>query len=335
MPKRSTLHDVALAAGVSSQTVSRVINNHPYVTEETRQRVMAAVRQLDYRPNRIARNLATQQSCMLGVITYGIPHYGPAQMMWHVEQTARLRGYGVSFTAISHISRDEIRTALESLGYQAVDGLVFIAPIAGASYGDLKKLCGGLPFVQIDAEPGASIPSVIIDQRHGSHLATQYLIDQGHHQIASIHGPLNWFDAQARHESWQEILQAAGLQSHLFEGSDWTAQGGYQAMTRLLNRGEPFTALVAANDQIALGAIYALRENGMRVPDDVSVIGFDDIPEAAFFIPPLTTIRQNFSALGEQSVEYLISLIDNPDTSLHQRVLYPELVERQSVRCAR
>ncbi len=332
MSKRITLEDVAQAAGVSSQTVSRVVNNHPYVTDETRQRVLAVVRQLDYRPNRAARSLATQQSHMLGVVSYGIPFYGPAQMIWHVEQTARLRGYGVSFTAISHISRDEIRMALENLGYHAVDGLVFIAPIAGASYGDLKKLCGDMPFVQVDAEPGASVPSVIIDQRYGSHLATQHLLDLGHRLLAEIHGPLNWFDASSRHESWQEILQSAGLRSSLFAGGDWTAQGGYQAACQLLEREEAFTALVVANDQMALGAIRALREHGVRVPDEISVVGFDDIPEAAFFDPPLTTIRQNFSALGEQSVEYLIALINNPNTPLHQRVLYPELVERQSVR---
>src|SRR5512134_3501494 len=161
--RRVTLDDVAHMAGVSSQTVSRVVNNHPYVSEDTRRRVLDAVRKLDYRPNRAARSLATHQTHMLGIITYGVPHYGPAQMMRHVEHTARARGYGVSFSTVSNLSLSEIHKALESLGYHAVDGLVLIAPVAGVTHGELEKLCGGIPFVQIDAEPGTSVPSVVID----------------------------------------------------------------------------------------------------------------------------------------------------------------------------
>jgi LacI family transcriptional regulator len=331
-PKRVTLDDVASAAGVSSQTVSRVVNNHPYVTEETRQKVMAIIREMDYRPNRAARSLATQQTRMLGVITYGLQHYGPTQMMWHAEQMARLRGYGVSFTTLNTISQKDFRAAFDSLGHHAVDGLVIIAPIGGLNCDDLEMLCGGLPFVQIDAEQGATISSVVIDQRYGSRMITQYLLDLGHQQIAEIHGPQNWFGARARHQGWQETLLAAGLEPVIFTGGNWTVQSGYRATQTLLDQGKPFTALVAANDQMALGAIRALRERGLAVPEDVSIVGFDDIPEAAFFDPPLTTIHQNFAVLGEQSVEYLLSLIVDPNTPLQQRVLYPRLIERLSVR---
>lgn len=330
--RRVTLDDVAQAAGVSSQTVSRVVNNHPYVSDETRHKVLDAIRKLDYRPNRAARSLATQQSRMLGIITYGIPHYGPAQMMTHVEQTARARGYGVSFTTVNALSPWELRKALENLGYLAVDGVVLIAPVTGVPPDEVKRLCGGIPFVQIDAEPGSSVPSVVINQRHGSRIITQYLIDLNHRRIAEIHGPLNWFGARARHESWMETLVTAGLEADCFAGGDWTVRDGYQAARRLLERQATFTALVAANDQMALGAIRALREHRLAVPGDVSVVGFDDIPEAAYFDPPLTTVRQDFAALGEQSVEYLIAQIDDPNTPMHQRVLYPELIERQSAR---
>jgi LacI family transcriptional regulator len=331
-PRRVTLDDVAQAAGVSSQTVSRVVNNHPYVSEETRQRVLGIIHKLDYRPNRAARSLATQRSYMLGIITYGFPHFGPAQMMCHVEQTARARGYGVSFSTVSALSLEEIRKALESLGNHAVDGLVLIAPVAGVTHHDLEKLSGGIPLVLLDAELGSSVPSVVIDQRHGSRIATQYLIDLGHRQISEIHGPVNWFGAQSRHESWRETLLAAELEPGLFVEGDWTARGGYAAARRLLDEGAEFTALVAGNDQMALGAIRALRERGLRVPQDVSVVGFDDIPEAAYYEPPLTTVRQDFPVLGEQGVEYLISLITDPNTPLAQHVLYTELIERQSAR---
>jgi LacI family transcriptional regulator len=331
-PRRVTLADVAQLAGVSPQTVSRVVNNFPYVSDGTRRRVNEAIRKLDYRPNRAARSLATQRSFMLGIITYGIHHYGPAQMMYHVEQTAKARGYGVSFTTVSSMALDEIREAIETLGDHTVDGLVLIAPVVGVGYRDLMRLCGSVPFVQIDAQLGAPVPSVVIDQRHGTHLVTQHLIDLGHRQICEIKGPLNWFGALARHESWLETLSAAGLEPGLSLEGDWTARGGYEAAGCLVERGAEFTALVVGNDQMALGAIRALRERGLRVPGDVSVVGFDDIPEAAYFEPPLTTVRQNFAALGEQSVQYLVDLIDHPDTPLHQRVLYPQLIERQSTR---
>jgi DNA-binding LacI/PurR family transcriptional regulator len=330
--KRVTLADVAQLAGVSPQTVSRVVNHHPYVSDDIRRRVSEAIRQLDYRPNRAARSLATQRSCMLGIITYGIHHYGPAQMMYHVEQTAKARGYGVSFSTISSISLEEIREAIETLGDHTVDGLVLITPVTGVSYRDMLRLCGSVPFVQIDAPLGAPVPSVVIDQRHGAQLATWHLIDLGHRAICEIRGPLNWFGAQARHESWLETLTAAGLEPGLSLEGNWTARDGYEAAGCLVEGGTAFTALVVANDQMALGAIRALRERGLRVPEDVSVVGFDDIPEAAYFEPPLTTVQQNFAALGEQSVQYLVDLIDHPETPLHQRVLYPQLVERQSTR---
>ncbi len=328
--KRVTLDDVALLSGVSSQTVSRVVNNHPHVSEDTRRRVLSAIQQLNYRPNRAARNLVTRRSCMLGIVTYGLAHFGPAQMMANVEQTARARGYGVSFATITQMTGSEINEALGSLGDRAVDGLVLITPILGVSYPDLIRLCDGVPFVQIDTELSAQVPSVVIDQHYGSQIATQHLIKLGHRAICEISGPLNWFGARARHESWLATVRAAGLQPGGSVAGDWTARSGWEAVSRLLDMGEQFTGLVVGNDQMALGAMRALRERGKRVPEDVSIVGFDDIPEAAYFEPPLTTVRQNFAALGEQSVEYLVTMIENPDTPLHQRVLYPQLVERQS-----
>lgn len=330
LPKRVTMDDVAQLAGVSSQTVSRVVNQHPYVSDETRQRVMSAIQRLDYRPNRAARNLATQRTHMVGIITYGAQHYGPAQMMHYVEQTARARGYGVSFAAINTISFSEIGGVIHSFGERAVDGLVLITPIAGVHYAELVKFCGNIPFVQIDTELGAPVPSVVIDQKYGSFLAARHLISLGHRAICEISGPLNWHGAVARHQSWIDTLQEAGLAPGMSVEGDWTARSGYAAAQTLYNSAARFTAIVAGNDQMALGAIRALRERGVTVPDDVSIVGFDDIPEAAYFEPPLTTIRQDFTALGEQSVEYLIALIENPGLDIHQRVLHPELIQRQS-----
>lgn len=328
--RRITLSDVALLAGVSSQTVSRVVNNHPYVSDDTRRRVLTAIRKLNYSPNRAARSLATRRSCTLGVVSFDIAFYGPAQMVMNIERTAKRRGYTVSLATADRMALEEVRQAVTDVGGDALDGLLLIAPVIGVSYEDLREICGTVPFVQIDIELSAKVPSVVIDQRYGSQLVTQHLIDLGHRCIAEICGPQSWYGAQARHTSWRDTLLAAGLEPGPSVEGDWTSRSGYEAACALLASGAEFTGLVVGNDQMALGAMAALRERGLRVPEDVSVVGFDDIPEAAYFAPPLTTVRQNFAALGEQSVEYLMALIENPGTPVHQRVLYPQFVERQS-----
>lgn len=328
--KRVTLHDVADYCNVSYQTVSRVVNDNPHVSKETRRRVLRAIKELNYQPNHVARSLVTRRSNLIEVITFGSGHYGPSQMVAHVERAARKQGYNLILTNIGEMSLDEIRAAINSLSGRLVDGLIMVTPVIGVQYEELVDLCGGIPFVMIDTPLGSTTPSVVINQRHGSQIATQHLIDLGHRHICEISGPLRWHGAIARHESWLETLKAAGITPGRSEEGDWTAWSGYEAARRLLDSDCQFTALVVGNDQMALGAMRALREAGLRVPDDVSVVGFDDIPEAACFEPPLTTMRQNFDMLGSQSVEYLLDLMLHPDTPLQQRVLYPYLVERQS-----
>ncbi|NWG18548.1 MAG: substrate-binding domain-containing protein [Chloroflexi bacterium] len=330
--RRITLHDVAQYCGVSYQTVSRVVNNNPHVSKETRRRVLRAIKDMNYQPNHVARSLVTRRSNLLEVITFGSNHYGPSQMVAHVERAARLQGYNLILTNISEMSLDEIRAAINSLSGRLVDGLIMITPVAGVEFEELADLCDGIPFVMIDTQLGSTTPSVVINQRHGSQLATQHLIEIGHRAICEISGPLNWYGANARHESWRDTLMTAGITPGPSVEGDWTAVGGYAAARRLIESGANYTALVVGNDQMALGAMRALRESGLRVPEDVSVVGFDDIPEAVCFEPPLTTIRQDFDLLGSQSVEYLLDLMKRPDTPLQQRVLYPTLIERQSTR---
>lgn len=328
--KRITLHDVARAAGVSYQTVSRVINAQPHVSEATRQRVMDAVKHLNYQPNIAARSLVTRRSNMLQVIVYGGSHYGPAQMVVHVERAARELGYNLILAHIAAVTIEEIRASITSLSGRFVDGIVLITPVRGVSYEQICAICGDVPFVMIDTQPGTATPSVVIDQHYGEQLITKHLIDLGHRHICEISGPLDWYGAAARHQSWQSTLEAAGLEPGMSMAGDWTAAGGYAAAVQLLDAGAQFTALVVGNDQMAFGAVRALRDRNLRIPEDVSIVGFDDIPEAAYFEPPLTTVRQRFDALGRQSADYLISLIERPSTPLHQRVLYPQLVVRHS-----
>jgi DNA-binding LacI/PurR family transcriptional regulator len=328
--QKATLNDVAKRCGVSYQTVSRVINNHPHVARETRARVLSAIQALGYRPNRAARSLVTKRSSVIGIISFGTGYYGPAQMVMNIELALKTRGYGLTFSTIDELSLEQLVGAIDDLIGQGVDGIVMITPIAEIDLEAVATFCAEVPFVMIDAELGEHVPSVVIDQRRGAELATRHLIDLGHQAICEISGPLSWHDAKLRHQGWLETLQASGLRPGASLEGDWTAAGGYAAARRLLAGNVEFSALIAGNDQMALGAMRALRERGLEVPGDVSVVGFDDIPEAVYFEPPLTTVRQDFKALGRQSAEYLIALIDTPDMPLRQRVLQPQLVERLS-----
>lgn len=328
--QRYTLHDVARIAEVSYQTVSRVINEHPSVSPRTRTRVQKVIADLGYQPNMVAKSLAVNRSHTLAVLTFGMSHYGPTQMVLNIERTAKLLGYDLIFSAIDEASGDEIRKAMDSLTGRRVDGILAISPVVGIAYEDLIRLCHGIPLVQIDPEMGLDVPSVVVDQKYGSRLATEYLIELGHRRIAEISGPLNWFGAVARHRQWESSLLEAGLTPMKSVEGDWSAQSGYWAAQQLLDEDPGFTALVVGNDQMALGAIYALHERQRRVSEDVSVVGFDDIPEAAFFRPALTTIQQDFNELGAMGVRCLLEYIEAPDTPAQQHLLCPRLIIRDS-----
>lgn len=328
--KKVTLDDVADHSGVSYQTVSRVINNHPRVADETRKRVLKSIQELNYRPNRAARSLVTNRSDTIAIISFGTTFYGPSQMVSNITQHAKKSGYRVSPSSVRQLNYAEVKAAVDDLHEHLIDGLIMVAPIISDFMSDIRELVGDIPFIQIDTKPQPGIASIVIEQFYGGRLAVEHLIELGHRQIAEISGPMSWYDAILRHQSWVETMDQYDLSHHMNVEGNWTSQSGYEGVHSLLNNGAAFTGLVVANDQMALGAIAALHERGFRVPEDVSIVGFDNTPESAYFLPSLTTIHQDFKALGEQSVEYLVSLIQNPKTPIHQRVLYPELVMRNS-----
>jgi DNA-binding LacI/PurR family transcriptional regulator len=247
-----------------------------------------------------------------------------------MAETAHELGYHL---IISAISPEEFREALESAASRLVDGLILVPlmPVID-DYEELMRLTDGVPFVQIGAKLGADIPSVIYDQAQGARLAAQHLIEYGHRQLAEISGPPGNYDAVARHEGWLATLKDHQLLPALMVEGDFTIEGGYRAMNHLLDGGEPFTAVFIANDSMTMGAHTALRERGLRVPDDISIVSFDDIPEAAHFVPGLTTVRQDFQLLGKMAIEYVVSIIESLDTPVHQRVLQPKLIVRESTR---
>lgn len=328
--KRATLHDVAALAGVSYQTVSRVINGHPNVATTTRNKVLNAIRQLDYRPNQAAKVLATGRSYMLQLIMFDIRYNDPLP---HFIYWAKKLGYTLIISEITpFMSKEETRKSLEELASRMIDGLIIFTPYTFLPYDEVVELCKGVPFVLIGSELGRKAPSVTVDHGHGAEIAIKHLMDLGHRQIAEIRGPQKHIDARMRHEAVLRTFKALGMTPGPSEEGDFEVPSGYEATKRLLKRGELFTAIFVGNDRMAVGALHALHEHGLRVPEDISLVGFDDTVEAAYLNPSLTTVRQDLNATAEQSIEYLISMIKNPHTAVQQRVLYPELIVRKSTR---
>jgi DNA-binding LacI/PurR family transcriptional regulator len=324
--------DVADLAGVSHQTVSRVLHDSPHVRPDTRERVLAAMRQLDYRPNTVAQALVTGRSHTLGVVSFDTTLYGPASTLLGIEQAAHDAGYGVSISSLRSLNRPAVVTAVGRLRDQGVDGVVVIAPLR-AGVEALRNLRHDFPVVAVEAGPDASIPVATVDQVAGAAAATRHLLDLGHKTVLHMAGPADWKEAEERVEGWRSALKAAGAPIPPPVRGDWTARSGYDLGRTLVQMPE-VTAVFVGNDQMALGLLRRLHETGREVPRDLSVVGFDDIPEAAYFTPPLTTVRQDFTELGRRCLRMLVERIEGGHTLSSREVVAPELVVRASTGAA-
>jgi DNA-binding LacI/PurR family transcriptional regulator len=326
MGRTPVMADVAALAGVSYQTVSRVINHHPSVRPETRERVERAISDLGYRPNSAARSLVTRQSRTIGVVCASTAYYGPARTLLGLEEAARRAGYAVSVAILSAVDRPAMREAVEHLRAQSVDGVVVIAPDDAAAEA-VRTLDSAVPLVTVDAAQEGASPDVSIDQERGARMATRHLLDLGHRTVHHVTGPLDWLEARARVAGWRAELRSAGAPVPRPELGDWTAASGYRAGVRLA-ASPAVTAVFASNDQMSIGLLRALAEAGRAVPGDVSVVGFDDLPEAGYLTPPLTTVRQDFDELGRRCLgEVLARLAGGPAGRLP---VEPALVVRAS-----
>jgi DNA-binding LacI/PurR family transcriptional regulator len=323
--------DVARLAGVSHQTVSRVINGQSNLRPATRLRVEEAIRQLGYRPNSAARALVTKRSATVGVIGSKSGFWGPSSVHRAIQAAGREAGYFVSSVNVHDLTRDAVSDAVDHLRDQRVEGIVLIAANDDAVEVARHQEVVGIPVVVVEGSLDKARWTVGVDQVAGAVLATQHLLDLGHADIVHVSGPLQWTEARGRLAGWQQAMHRAGLRPSPHIEGDWTAESGYRAGQALADR-DDFTAVFVANDQMALGLLRALWEAGRSVPGDVSVVGFDDIPEAAFLVPPLTTVRQDFTAVGHRAIEILQTAIAHPapGVELPARLIQPELVARAS-----
>jgi DNA-binding LacI/PurR family transcriptional regulator len=326
-----SLMDVAKRAGVSHQTVSRVLNNHARVAASTRQRVQAAIDELGYRRNEAARALVTRRSSIIGVIISGEAYSGPSGILTAVERAGRDAGYYVSVASLSNIQPTAVQEALGHFASQGVEGVIVIAPEAAIAHMSEPFAATSAPVVLVaaGASPASGVQIASVDQEHGARLATRHLIDLGHRRIGHIAGPQPWFDAIERMRGWRQELRESGLRAGPVVTGDWSAESGAGAARKLL-RGKLPTAVFASNDRMALGAVRAFHDAGLSVPHDVSVVGFDDMAGTAFLIPGLTTVRQDLQALGTRCIEMLLHTLAGQVSEW--AAIEPELVIRDSTR---
>jgi DNA-binding LacI/PurR family transcriptional regulator len=321
--------DVARLAGVSQKTVSRVYNGEQYVSAEVRQRVLEAAEELGYRPNSAARALVSGKTRSIGVVALGTALYGPASLLLGIERAARDTGYTLRVVNTLEGDTGGVAGAVNSLLEQGVDGIIVSEPIDE----ETGPFGVEVPVLVIGAPPEFAAPRIVTAGGApdlAARSATEHLLDLGHLTVHHLAGPQRWYAARDRLEGWRAALAARGLAEPPTVGGDWSAASGYAAGQALAADGE-VTAVFAANDDMAIGLIRAMVEAGRRVPEEVSVVGFDDIPVAAYVTPPLTTVRQAFDAVARQGLGRLVHAIERPQEDLPPAEDHPvELILRAS-----
>jgi len=329
--------DVAREAGVSHQTVSRVLSGHPNVRAATRDQVTRAIERLGYRRNSAARALVTRRTRTLGVIAVNTALYGPASTMTGLQEAAREQGYLVSTVSLRTGEGQGLKDAIDHLASWGVEGVVAITP-QRSHVQALAELDAPFPVVTVEGGHQLDLPGVSLDQELGARMVTEHLLAAGHATVWHVAGPEDWLESEARTAGWRAVVEESGIEPPRVLSGDWSPLSGYRAGQELAGlalarRGEsPVTAVFVANDQMALGVLRALREVGIRTPAQVAVAGFDDIPEAEYFPPPLTTVRQDFAAIGRRSIGLLVDHIEGRARKTEHLLVEPQLIMRASTR---
>lgn len=326
-PRAANIFDVARLAGVSHQTVSRVINDLPNVRPATRARVEQAIAQLRYSPSPAARALVTRRTRTIGLVTPGVPDYGPTSIATHFNFAARAARYSVDTVSALDSDPASVRSVVEGLLRQRVDAIVLIVVDVGVLE-VVRGLDLSIPIVAATASARRSPQIVSIDQYRGARSAVRHLAELGHTRILHLAGPLRAPDALERIRGWRDELGERRLEIIDPLHGDWSAASGYRVGMELdIAAG---SAVFAANDHMAIGLLSALRERGLRVPQDVSVVGFDDVPEAGYLYPALTTVRQDFNTLGELIMQKVLVAVEEPDSVTEDTPIPTHLIVRHS-----
>ncbi len=325
--KKANIYDVAKLAGVSHQTVSRVMNNHTSIRPGTKDRVLAAMKELDYQPNLAARSLVTTKSNMLAFLSADTVLYGPVGMNNAMERHARHSGYLVVSLSVIPGDSESLNEALASLRVLQIEGLVTIA-LPPESVKLATEAFPDIPMVSLDTHDIGNAHAVGIDNFEGGYRATKHLLDLGHKKILHVAGQFDSFEAESRRQGYEKAMTDKKLKPEVIQG-DWTADTGLKIGVDLNLGVGGYTAIFAANDYLALGLMKALRLRGIEVPRDISLVGFDDIPEATYLTPALTTMRQDFKGLGEAAMKMLLHELNHDDSTSVENLI-PEIIVRES-----
>jgi LacI family transcriptional regulator len=336
--KRATIKEVAKAAGVSTQTVSRVINDRPDVAPDTRVRVQQIIEDLDYRPSALARSLIQQRSYTLGVVTAGLKYIGPSRTLNGIATRAEALGYALLLEELPRFHTEDPDPLLESLLARHVDGIVWAVPEVGDNHRWVDEILDDVPVpvVFLTMQPRPGISTVCVDNYVGGMRATRHLLDQGCRQVGHISGPLDWWEARQRKQAWQDTLEKDGIRvdpAHSVEGN-WSSSSGETAFIQLLESYPSMDAVFVGNDQMALSVLRTLHRRGIQVPHDIAVVGFDNMIESAYFWPALTTVNHDQLELGSRAVQEVvdqIELVQRGETFEPQNILLtPDLIVRES-----
>ncbi len=333
--KRITIKKVAATAGVSTQTVSRVVNDRPDVAPETREHVQQVIEELGYQPSKIARSLIRGQSNTIAAVSFGIGLYGPTMLLQGIQTGTEQAGYSLLLNILVNAEAYAAEKILRDILSYHVAGIMWAVPEIGQNQDWIQQFLSNfsVPIVFLNVRPRPNLVTVHIDNKQGGRLATEHLIHQGRQNIGIITGPMNWWEARQRELGWREALADNGRivdESYIANG-DWTPSSGEHCIRMLLEWHPNMDAVFVCNDEMALGAMKVAQQMGRRIPQDLAVIGYDDIPESPYFSPALTTIRQDMAQMGKEGVKQLLSIKDDTDiTSSQAIILQPELIVRKS-----
>lgn len=328
--KLATLNDVAALAGVSYQTVSRVMNHSSVVAEKTRQKVFSAMETLNYVPNRVAQQLAGKQTYTLGLATTDLALHAPSKIASAVKKQSDQFGYSVVISMALTLSFSKVKKAINELLAQRVDGIIINIPLNRCQSIEINTLCGDTPILFLDVDPATPLRTIMTNSFEGAEKGASYLVKLGHKSIALIQGPESAVSSQLRLQGWMKVLNAENIQPFALLQGDWSATSGYRLGCELIAYPQKPSAILVANDQMALGVLRALHESGIDIPNQISVIGYDDTDDSAYFYPPLTTIKQDFEQLGCKATEFIINILSQADVSSNQIMLSTELIIRQT-----